>query len=435
MTLALRIALVSSLLLVASTNRALSSDRAKGMTTRAGYEAILADYDTAMKRFQAKADEVKTEREVNALYKTSYPDPADYSRRFVDLAASDPTDPAARDALVWVLTRCLHSRLDSSTPLFAEHVGRAVDQLILHHSDDLNVARLSLLLSSSQSADFDRLFTSLYERSKTREVKGTACLVLARHLNGKGKLVNRLRGEETPFRLPYEETDESGKKTTKLGEPLFRPAYEAHLRALDPDALDREAERLFARVIAEYADVPYAEGAGGPMTERSLARKRTLGQQAEASLDEKQNLAVGRPAPEIEGTGLDGKVMKLSDYRGKVVLLVFWGSWCGPCMGEVPHERELAERHKDRPFTILGVDCEEKKDDGLKAVEQEKMTWPSWFDGVPGEGPIVARYHVRAFPTSFVIDAKGLIRFKNAFGVKLDKAVEGLLNEAESAEE
>ena len=96
---------------------------------------------------------------------------------------------------------------------------------------------------------------------------------------------------------------------------------------------------------------PEPEWNGKPLTdedrrkiEGSARRKRTLGQEAEARLDELLNLAVGKPAPEIEGVDLDGKPSKLSDYRGKVVVLVFWGSWCGPCMEQVPHERDLAER-------------------------------------------------------------------------------------------
>ena len=88
------------------------------------------------------------------------------------------------------------------------------------------------------------------------------------------------------------------------------------------------------------------------------------------------NLAVGKPAPEIDGPGLDGHPLKLSDYRGKVVVLVFWGSWCGPCMLQVPHERELAERHKDEPFALLGVDCEMSKGEGIKAVGRERSPHP-----------------------------------------------------------
>ena len=108
--------------------------------------------------------------------------------------------------------------------------------------------------------------------------------------------------------------------------------------------------------------------------------------------------------------------MKLSDYRGKVVVLVFWGSWCGPCMREVPHERELAEKYKGRPFTLLGVNCSEKVVAAKKTMESEKMTWPQWHDGEEPGGPIVEKFHVRGYPTIFVIDGKGIIRNKNARG-------------------
>ena len=82
------------------------------------------------------------------------------------------------------------------------------------------------------------------------------------------------------------------------------------------------------------------------------------------------NLIAGKPAPEIDGVGFDGKPLKLSDYRGKVVVLVFWGTWCGPCMREVPHERELAERLKDKPFAVLGVNCD---DDEQAAAERDQV--------------------------------------------------------------
>ena len=131
-----------------------------------------------------------------------------------------------------------------------------------------------------------------------------------------------------------------------------------------------------------------------------LAHKKTLADVARARIDEMENLVAGKPAPAIEGIGMDGKPLKLSDYRGKVVVLVFWGTWCGPCMQEVPHERELAERYKGRPFALLGVDCDSDKVAALKVMREQGITWPNWNDGDPGEGPIATAYHVRGFPTS-----------------------------------
>ena len=102
--------------------------------------------------------------------------------------------------------------------------------------------------------------------------------------------------------------------------------------------------------------------------------------------------------PRLTGVDFDGKPLKLSDYRGKVVVLVFWGTWCGPCMREVPHERELAERLKDKPFAVLGVNCDDDKQAAVSAIKSERISWPNWHDGAPGEGPIAKRYHIRELP-------------------------------------
>jgi thiol-disulfide isomerase/thioredoxin len=110
-------------------------------------------------------------------------------------------------------------------------------------------------------------------------------------------------------------------------------------------------------------------------------------------------------------------------------MLVFWGSWCGPCMAEVPRERDLVERLRGQPFALLGVDCEESKDTARGVMARERMTWPSWFDGAAGTGPIARRYHIRAYPTVFVLDARGVIRDRSLSSVGFDDAVDKLLAE------
>ena len=82
-------------------------------------------------------------------------------------------------------------------------------------------------------------------------------------------------------------------------------------------------------------------------------------------------------------------------------------------MAQVPHERDLVERLKGQPFALLGVDCEPDKRHRPQVMARERMTWPNWFDG-PGMGPIAGRYHVRGYPSVFVIDAKGIIRRRGA---------------------
>ena len=233
-------------------------------------------------------------------------------------------------------------------------------------------------------------------------------------------------------------------------------AYLLHLKQCDSGYLRAEADRLYHEVITEFADVPYItvndrrlEAAlkqrdprwnGKPITDESrrkiaarFARRKTLGEVAQAFLDDWHNLAVGKPAPEINGVDLHGKVLKLSDYRGKVVALVFWATWCGPCMREIPREKALVERMKGRPFAMLGVDTETNPDAARKVIESQAITWPNWQDGEPGAGPIAKLYHVQGYPTIYVIDAAGKIRSKKSHGNELDQLVEKLVTEQETA--
>ncbi len=142
-------------------------------------------------------------------------------------------------------------------------------------------------------------------------------------------------------------------------------------------------------------------------------------------------LHAGKPAPDISGIDFRGEALNLSDYRGKVVGLVFWDSWSGPCMREVPHLRKLTERLKDKPFALLGINCNVDKQVAVKAMETERITWPNWHDGGFGSGPIVRRYHIRRYPAVIVLDDNGIVRCKQALGSKLDQAVDKLIEDLE----
>src|SRR5919109_5582761 len=97
-----------------------------------------------------------------------------------------------------------------------------------------------------------------------------------------------------------------------------------------------------------------------------------------------------------------------------------------------PHERSLVKRLEGKPFALLGVNSDTK--DRLKQViRKEKMTWKSWWDGGDTEGPIATKWNVSGWPTIYVLDHKGVIRDKGVREKAMDKAVDTLLAEIESA--
>ncbi len=92
-----------------------------------------------------------------------------------------------------------------------------------------------------------------------------------------------------------------------------------------------------------------------------------------------------------------------------------------------PHERSLVERLKDEPFALVGVNSDDSPETLADALERESITWPSFFDGGSTSGPIATTWGVRGWPTIYVLDHEGIIRFKNVRGERMDAAVDELL--------
>jgi thiol-disulfide isomerase/thioredoxin len=328
-----------------------------------------------------------------------------------------------------------------------------------HFGDDPDAVRVGLKFDNWPTADRDHLLLRFYASSKTRESKGLARLALAQYLERKALIAEGARKVEG--RPTYTHDDlvraDGSLYSEKEVMPVEDYAYLLHLKQCDVSYLRAEAERLYEAVIAEYGDVPYIAASerlleallkqpepkwkGRPLTDedrrvmeaRITRRRSTLDQVALAWLDNWHNLAVGKPAPEIKGVDVHGMPLKLSDYRGKVVAIVFWGSGCGPCLREMPREKALVERMKGRPFAMLGVNIDADAGTARKVMDAQGVTWPNWYDDGQGEGPIAKLYRLRGIPTIYVIDAKGKIRSKKAIGDSFVQLVETLVAEQEAA--
>lgn len=146
-------------------------------------------------------------------------------------------------------------------------------------------------------------------------------------------------------------------------------------------------------------------------------------------------MGVGNQALDIEGEDLDGKFFKLSDYRGKVVLLDFWGDWCPYCRQMYPYEKQLVSRMGNRPFALLGVNNDKTKAIAKKALQNDQVNARSWWDGGETESPITRQWMVHGFPTFFVIDHKGILRDVTSGVprdlVAMDKLIDDLVSQVE----
>lgn len=122
---------------------------------------------------------------------------------------------------------------------------------------------------------------------------------------------------------------------------------------------------------------------------------------------------VGKPFVFI-ALGLDGKEINLEKLRGKVVLIDYWASWCGPCMAEVPNMKRLYDELHSQGLEIIGVNLDESRDVLKATVEKHGMNWLHHFDGANPDGGWAGKYGISAIPTMWLIDKNGVLRDLNA---------------------
>jgi cytochrome c biogenesis protein CcmG/thiol:disulfide interchange protein DsbE len=139
---------------------------------------------------------------------------------------------------------------------------------------------------------------------------------------------------------------------------------------------------------------------------------------------------VGRPAAPFALTTFDGKPMSLAGYRGQVVILNFWASWCYPaCYEEAPVLESAWARYRDRGLVVLGVDIQDTEEAALRFIRQFNLTFPNAPDP---KGKVSIDYGVYGVPETFVIDRRGMIRYKHVGAVTeavVREKVEPLLGE------
>jgi len=137
-------------------------------------------------------------------------------------------------------------------------------------------------------------------------------------------------------------------------------------------------------------------------------------------MDKIKAVAIGQIAPDFEAPTLIGGKMKLSDLRGKYVLLDFWASWCAPCRQENPNIVRIHNTYKNKNFTVLGVSLDNTKADWEKAVKADNLAWNHVSELMQWDSKIARDYQVESIPSSFLLDPQGKIIAKNLRGSDLE---------------
>jgi len=138
-------------------------------------------------------------------------------------------------------------------------------------------------------------------------------------------------------------------------------------------------------------------------------------------------LVKGAKFPDFDEKDVEGKHVSIGDYKGKIVLVDFWATWCGPCVNELPNVVKAYEKHHEKGFEIVGVSLDQNEQKLKSFLKDRKMTWQQYFDGKGWGNKLAGKYGIQSIPATFLLDREGKIIDRDLRGEALEEAVAAAL--------
>ncbi|MEZ4915499.1 MAG: TlpA disulfide reductase family protein [Chitinophagales bacterium] len=236
-----------------------------------------------------------------------------------------------------------------------------------------------------------------------------------------GASQEELKAIEDEFAATQEDlAKEIKERVNKTTDPITGIYYLSGLQ--NPDDID-----YIKTTLADYKKImpasTYITDMEAQIKQQEDAKVQQAAMEAAAG-----KIAIGSEAPDFTQKNPQGKDVKLSDYRGKVVLLDFWASWCKPCRYENPNVVAAYNKYKDKGFTVFSVSLDKDRDAWLKAIEQDGLVWPAHVSDLQFWNNAVAKeYGITGIPAAFLVDKNGIIVAKDLRGDELVKKLEEVL--------
>lgn len=271
---------------------------------------------------------------------------------------------------------------------------------------EINTPGLTYRLTGSKDSEYYRQVNGLVAEFRQKT------LILQQEFEGAQNDV-----EKKDIEKRYMEMQKSNVKKVKAIIDTIAPSIVALVASnlLDPNEEFDYLKKMAEEYKKELPDSKYVS--------KLIARIDEI----ERQMEKMKHLAIGKPAPEIELESPEGNKVKLSSLKGKVVLIDFWASWCGPCRKENPNVVKIYNKYKDKGFEIYGVSLDKDREAWLKAIQSDQMNWLHVSDLKFWQSAAAQTYQIQAIPATFLVDKGGLIIGRNLRGNALEDKVAEVL--------